>query len=173
MVRLRAVLEKAQAILKMFAITEPPVDVKWIAKQLGFLVVDYKFAEDTSAVLFIHKGTKAIGVNRAHAPVRQRFSVAHELGHYLGGHEDFTEHGEGEKIQVDGHFDPTDPQQRLEQEANQFAAELLMPEQIVKRELAKMGTLDAPALARKFQVSEQAMWIQLIALNLTPEQSTG
>ena len=168
MTRSKATVEKAHAILTMFSISDPPVDVDWIAKELGFAVVPYDFAEDTSAVLFVDKDSKAIGINERHAPVRQRFSVAHELGHYLSGHEDFTERGEGEKIRVDGRYDPTDPEQRLEQEANDFAAELLMPVHMVKKELAEMGKLDAPVLAGKFQVSEQAMWIQLFTLGLTP-----
>lgn len=172
MPRSKATVGKAHAILEMFSVTEPPVDVNRIAEELGFVVMPHDFSEDTSAVLFIEDGTKAIGVNRSHALVRQRFSVAHELGHYLSGHEDFTERGEGEKINVDGQFNPADPQQRLEQEANEFAAELLMPGHMVKEELARMGSLDGPALASKFNVSEQAMWIQLASLQLTPDYSS-
>ncbi|MCH7699027.1 MAG: ImmA/IrrE family metallo-endopeptidase [Chloroflexi bacterium] len=153
----------------MFGVHEPPVDVHKIAEQLDFLVVPYDFPDETSAVLYIHEGVKSIGVNQRHAPVRQRFSIAHELGHYLSGHEDYTERGEGEKIQVDGRFDPSDPQQRLEQEANDFAAELLMPEAMVKEEMARMESFDATILARRFDVSEQALWIRLVGLGLAPE----
>jgi hypothetical protein len=59
--------------------------------------------------------------------VRQRFSIAHELGHYLCGHEDFPAEGRKEKIRVDGQSDFGDRQERLEMEATEFAAELLMP----------------------------------------------
>ena len=165
MIRSKASRQKAQNILEMFAIQDPPIDVELIARQLGFTVLPYDFPEETSAVLLIDEGTKVIGVNKSHAPTRRRFSIAHELGHYLSGHEDFTE-GRGEKIKVDGQFDFTDRQQRLEQEANEFAAELLMPERMIKKDVAAAGRLDAAALAQRYQVSEQAMWIQLIDLKL-------
>jgi Zn-dependent peptidase ImmA (M78 family) len=168
MIRSKASRQKAANILEMFGVTAPPVDVHRIAQELGFLIVPYEFGEDTSALLLIREDAKVIGVNQSDAPVRVRFSIAHELGHYLSGHEDFSARGKEEKIHIDGRFDWTDPQQRQEQEANEFAAELLMPEHLLKWELANLGKLDANELARKFNVSEQAMWIQLVDLKLTP-----
>jgi Zn-dependent peptidase ImmA (M78 family) len=62
-----------------------------------------------------------------------------------------------------------DPQNRQETEANEFASELLMPEPFLRRDVADAG-LDVPALAKRYQVSEQAMWIQLIDHKIVGER---
>lgn len=166
--RSKYVRQQARSVLEMVGIAEPPVDVHRIAKTLGFLVLTQEFPDDTSAILYIEGDVKGIGVNGLHAPTRQRFSLAHELGHYLSGHEDF---GGGERIHVDSTFDYSDPQQRQEMEANEFAAELLMPEPMLRRDLGEFG-LDAVRLAKRYEVSEQAMWIQLIDLKLAAQYSS-
>jgi len=154
--------EKARAILQVTGIKEPPVDVNQVAERLGFKVLPFDFPDDTSAVLLIDGNVRSIGVNRRHALVRQRFSVAHELGHYLCGHEDFSDEYH---VKVEGRPIFVDPEYRQELEANEFAAELLMPEFMLRKDFQKIG-LDVTALAKKYQVSEQAMWIQLINLGL-------
>lgn len=171
MIRSRVSRDRASNILEMYRITAPPVPVEDIAQELGFVVVPHDFPEDTSAVLLIRPEGKVIGVNQSHAPVRQRFSIAHELGHYLNGHEDYSHHeSRPERIQVDARYNMTDPEQRLEIEANEFAAELLMPTAMLKRDVAAAAKLDAGDLAKRYSVSEQAMWIQLIDLKLAPGQ---
>jgi Zn-dependent peptidase ImmA (M78 family) len=57
-----------------------------------------------------------------------------------------------------------------ENEANEFAAELLMPESFLRADLPQYG-LDVPALAKRYRVSEQAMWIQLMDLELANQYS--
>jgi hypothetical protein len=157
---------RAQAIIDMFHVEKAPVDVVYIAKGLGFEVHDYPFVEESvSAVLIIEGGVRGIGVNKASAPTKKRFSIAHEIGHYLLGHGDFAD---SEKTFEDGAYNYADPQNRQESEANEFAAELLMPERLLRQDLAELGR-DVPALAKKYQVSEQALWIQLINLHLASE----
>jgi Zn-dependent peptidase ImmA (M78 family) len=154
--------DKAQNVLRMFGITAPPVDVERIAAELGFLVIPYDFPDDTAAVLFIEEGVKAIGVNRLHAHAQTRFSIAHELGHYLSGHEDFHHDS---RLLVDRRTRRGGVQAQQEREADRFAAELLMPEVLLRADLAGAGgRIDAPALARRYGVTEQALWIQLIDL---------
>jgi Zn-dependent peptidase ImmA (M78 family) len=110
-----------------------------------------------------------IGVNELHAHVRQRFTIAHEVAH-LALHED--------ALYVDGlvrrdqrsslAFDPQ------EIEANAFAAELLMPRHHVLHELHERvpeGGIADPQklvrqLAKRFDVSEQAMEFRLVNLGL-------
>ena len=167
MIKSKEARRRAEAILEMLKISQAPIDVFAIAKQLGFEVVEYDFPDDTSAALVIDEDIKAIGINKNHALTRQRFSVAHELGHFLQGHGDFAN---SQKTFEDGSFNYADPQNRQELEANEFAAELLMPSMILKKE-PELTTLDVPSLAKKYQVSEQALWIQLINLHLVnPEQ---
>jgi Zn-dependent peptidase ImmA (M78 family) len=157
--------EKAHSILQMTGIKEPPVDVNMVSDRLGFRVIPFDFPDDTSAVLLIEGKVRSIGVNSRHGIVRQRFSVAHELGHYLSGHEDFSgEH----HLKIEGRPIYEDPEYRQELEANEFAAELLMPRFILKKDVQEIG-LDITALAQKYKVSEQAMWIQLINLGFADE----
>jgi Zn-dependent peptidase ImmA (M78 family) len=58
----------------------------------------------------------------------------------------------------------------LEREANQFAAELLMPEHLVRQAALEEGA-DARRLADRFDVSIQAMHLRLRRLGLVSRQS--
>lgn len=162
MIRSRLAREKAHNILSMYKIIEPPVDVIKIANMLGFQIIPFDFPEMTSAVIRIKGTSKVIGINKKQVEVRQRFSIAHELGHYLSGHVNFTHE---KKIFVEQDKKYLDPQHRQEEEANEFAAELLMPEFMLKKDVLE-NKLDAVNLAKKYNVSEQAMLIQLINLKL-------
>lgn len=166
MIRSRLAREKAHNILSMYKIIDPPVDVIKVSNLLGFKVVPFDFPETLSAVIKIGGTKKIIAVNKNKPEVRQRFSIAHELGHYLSGHDNFS-HGE---TFIDRDKKYLDPHHREEEEADEFAAELLMPEFILKKDV--LGhKLDAVELAKKYNVSEQAMWLQLINLKLAVEQS--
>lgn len=167
MIRSKLAREKAHNILTMFKITEPPVNVISIAEGLGFKVVPHDFPDTMSATIVIENGIKAIGVNKSHPIVRQSFSIAHELGHYLSGHDDFS-YEKKTFIEKDKRY--LDPSHRVEEEADEFAAELLMPEFMLKKDVLE-NKLDIPSLAKKYKVSEQAMTIQLINLKLLPKIS--
>lgn len=167
MIRSRLAREKAHGILKMYRVSTSPVDVVDIAGKLGFKVSPFPFPDTISAVIRTEGSKKVIGVNQKHPETRQRFSIAHELGRYLSGHENFShEHN----IFVDRDKKYLDPHHRDEEEADEFAAELLMPEYMLKVDVLEKK-MSAPDLANKYNVSEQAMWIQLINLKLAAEQS--
>jgi Zn-dependent peptidase ImmA (M78 family) len=104
----------------------------------------------------------------AAAPLRRRFTIAHEIGHLVL-------HAPGGTAAVFCRV--TDPlviaANRIEREANRFAAELLMPEDLVRAEAARVGP-DRAALADLFQVSAPAMGWRLLNLGLAtsrPDQS--
>lgn len=166
MIRSRLAREKAHNILSMYKITEPPVDVKKIANSLGFRVISFDFPETISAVIKIEGTKKVIAHNKNKSEVRQRFSIAHELGHYLSGHDNFSHERE---TFVDRDKKYLDPHHRDEEEADEFAAELLMPEFMLKKAVLE-DKLNAIFLAKKYNVSEPAMWLQLINLKLAVEQ---
>jgi Zn-dependent peptidase ImmA (M78 family) len=147
--------ELADKALSTVGFNEPPVSVEKIAEKVGFKIIPFEFHNNLSAVL--KKKQSVIGVNKNHHPLRQRFSIAHELGHYLLGHE-----GHDDESFVDEEFDKPIPH---EKEANIFAAALLMPKRSVMEDAEKNG-LDIKRMARLFQVSEQAMTIRLLELNL-------
>ncbi len=117
-------------------------------------------------------------ITRGVAPVRQRFTIAHELGHLLI-HRYLTPHADG-RYQVRFRNEKSaSGSVREEIEANQFAAELLMPERDV-RHLAirlRLDVLDSDAdkeavrklmsAARRFQVSVQALTFRIANLGMT------
>src|SRR3989338_6821566 len=61
-----------------------PVNVEEVARGYGLEVVEFAFHEKISGLLKKEQGI--IGVNKTHHPVRRRFTIAHELGHFLLGH---------------------------------------------------------------------------------------
>lgn len=158
--------QKANDLLAMVKAKSPPVDVEKIAEELGFLVVPYPFSDKNRGILHIdpEKGDKAIGVNENHPKVMQRFTIAHELGHYLNGHQHY------EKTFIDDETRFFDPHFKQEQEVDLFAAELLMPKKWLEKDVQELG-LDAKKLAEKYEVSEQAMWIRLTSLRLAQKYS--
>lgn len=109
-------------------------------------------------------------------PARTRFSIAHELGHFeLHRHADaLWSCGSGDMSATGGAAaSPSGPAHRhsktkemIECEANEFAAELLMPEAFIQPELAK----EPPSLARikdlaaRYQASLSAMSTRFVEL---------
>jgi Zn-dependent peptidase ImmA (M78 family) len=122
------------------------------------------FNDDLSGMIYIKDGVPIIGVNSLHHPHRQRFTIAHELGHLELHREMITS-----EVHVDKDFpvlmrDPKSARgtEKVEIEANQFAAELLMPEALIKQALESEPfdiDDDRPIeeLAKKFRVSRQAL----------------
>jgi len=163
--------EEAERLIKLYAL-EPPIDVMALAERLGINVQIRPF-EDNLSGLVVAANEEAveeavIGVNSNHARVRQRFTIAHEIGH-------FVLHKSEKKFFVDeaSHFfreSHSPAEAALEREANAFAAALLMPEAAV-RELAGdyVDIHDEAAirrLAREFAVSPQALMIRVSNLQL-------
>jgi len=105
-----------------------------------------------------------------HAPVRRRFTIAHELGHLVLQRDDLFHVDEKFPVAFRSE-DSSKAHSPFEVEANQFAAELLMPEKLLMRDVAKLPLgLDVEEaiaeLARRYEVSEQAMTIRLSALGV-------
>src|SRR5437870_1438636 len=71
----------ATALLMNIDISKAPSPIGRIAKQLGAHIHYYPFDEEISGMIHIRDGEPIIGVNPLRHPHRQRFSVAHELGH--------------------------------------------------------------------------------------------
>jgi Zn-dependent peptidase ImmA (M78 family) len=160
----------AHQVLERANITSPPVDVNSIAKLENVDVFRKEIDADISGVLKIDENARAsILVNQDHHMNRQRFTIAHELGHY------FLHNQPG--IHVDKVFlrDPAASEglHLREIEANRFAAELLMPEFLLVKSLEKQLSIsrDNPLIdpsdeilqemAQEFQVSKHAMSIKL------------
>lgn len=158
---------QAVQILKTLKIAQPPVPLEQIAQYAGVEVL-YKPAEqDISGFVYRHDNEVVIGINEDHPPTRQRFTLAHELGHLLLHDKDFfIDHFE--KFRNVKSSQAVDPD---EIEANAFAAELLMPEEFIFRDISQLDdnlTVDAAIkqLADRYFVSEKSMRIRLNHLGL-------
>jgi Zn-dependent peptidase ImmA (M78 family) len=160
---------KAEALVQRLNVGGPPVDVIHIAEGLGIRVVKTQLGNSVSGALLTREGQPTILIERGHSRKRQRFTIAHEIGHYWLGHQ----FEPGEQVHVDGAVSmrnerSTEGTDQKEIEANQFAASLLMPRAMLDEELRRSGGVVTEAmvteLANKFDVSEQAMTIRLGAL---------
>jgi Zn-dependent peptidase ImmA (M78 family) len=161
--------EQAQQILARGVYT-PPIDVHQVARDLGLVVIEQDLEDHISGLLVIKDSQGTIAVNKSHHLNRQRFSIAHEIGHYVL-------HAPGGGVFIDAtpvFFRDTISQEGRSLEeiaANTFAAELLMPHaqllEILRRE--PLDAFDDGALRRvagMFGVSAQALTIRLTRLGL-------
>jgi len=146
---------KIKSILDKLKISEAPIPIEKVANLFSLEVVYYpKFPDSVSGTIIKDEELHAIGVNANHPKVRQRFTIAHELGHYIMGHD--------ENSILDDSFDKNTDKER---EANKFASELLMPYNFLKSDIEK-DRHDIPSLAKRYEVSEQAMSIRLLETSL-------
>jgi len=126
--------------------------------------------DQISGATLYDKGEFTVLVNASKPGTRQHFSLGHELGHYFL-HADVLKE---EKAIIDSEDALAGPRilfraentsnERLEREANAFAASLLMPAELVHEGWKGVG--DIEKLAQIFQVSVVAMSIRLTELGL-------
>jgi Zn-dependent peptidase ImmA (M78 family) len=146
--------EMAKKVLKKYAVTQPGTPLEEIAKGESLEILYRKWPNSVGGLLL--RKNRIIGVNSNHHPHRQRFSIAHELGHYFLNHrlDDYEKN-----ITLD---DPAagDDFSRIQNiEADEFANELLVPLPIIKESYKTIK--DVKALAAMFNVSLEVMFIAL------------
>jgi Zn-dependent peptidase ImmA (M78 family)/DNA-binding XRE family transcriptional regulator len=154
----------ANELLEAAGIDGKPVPVLELAEMCGAMVILEDFPDELSGLVFAERGGAVIGVNQNHHTNRQRFSIAHELGHLVFGHH---RTGADQQLHIDISVDQGAPpgyDWREERMANDFAAELLMPRKFVA--MAHSPSRDSRDLARQFEVSELAMTYRLANLGL-------
>src|SRR5712692_8642293 len=82
--RERLIVQKALRLLSETGVKAAPVNVEKIAASLGIDVRKSPTDDDISGFLFRQpRGRTVIGVNTLHHPNRQRFTIGHEIGHFL------------------------------------------------------------------------------------------
>jgi Zn-dependent peptidase ImmA (M78 family) len=101
-----------------------------------------------------NRSQKTIRINKKHHPLRQRFSLAHELGHICLDHDLIL----SDRIEEEG------INAEFEKEANEFASELLMPIDMFKKAFRANPNLEV--LADTFQVSTTAVSVRALKLHL-------
>jgi Zn-dependent peptidase ImmA (M78 family) len=174
---------RVQKLLTDFNVRAAPVPVDKIAKGLGAQLRFSPLDDELSGMIYISEGTPIIGINSLHHPNRQRFSISHEIGH-LVLHRPLISgkvHVDKEfRVPVVLHRDSTSAlgTDTIEVQANQFAAELLMPTawfvdalQSKAFDIDNEGPLEE--LARKFRVSRQALEFRIRNLAIANAQTAG
>ena len=155
--------ELADAVLTAGGVAEPPVDVADLASKLGAATLSWSLDDAIAGIVMELPDGPAIAVNSGHPRGRQRFTLAHELGHLLLGH---LRTVYVDVAAVDGLQRLTKRSAAVEHDANMFAANLLMPEPWVRE--AWTQTSDTRRIADWFDVSEIAMGYRLMGLSLSP-----
>ncbi len=158
-----------EKLLQQAGVDTPPVPVEHIAHQCGAQIQYAPYEGDLSGLLFRNKEQIIIGLNSLDPKVRQRFAIAHELGH-LALHE-------GQELHIDRTFSASRGQgaskrvDRIEDEANDFATNLLIPTSMIKVDLKgkpvdfSNGEVMA-GLASRYKVGLEIMVYRLMKLNL-------
>lgn len=153
----------ALALRQRLAVGDDAIDLEDVAARRGALVFRHPFGADAPDGMYVFDGTDAIVLVNASKPAqRQRFTLAHELGH----HELHRVRGPLQLVDVDvsstvGPGGVKDPD---EVAANAFAAHLLLPrttlvQAIGTRRNRGVTPDDVVELVRRFRVSwEAACW---------------
>jgi len=176
MVRRKYIQNLVEGLLSNFSVSENngPINVKEIAESMGVHVQSSDTKDNVSGFLYRDTNTGAvIGVNSDQNENRQRFTIAHELGHFLLH--------EGEPFFIDDNFfkinlrdnKSSKGSDTIEIEANYFAAELLMPRLILEKKLESIKNIDVindeensplSEIATSLGVSKQALTYRLANL---------
>ncbi len=180
--RIRQIVER---LLAEANVNTPPVPVEDLIHRQRITIARKRLDDETSGFVYVDPKTKAnfIGLNVSHTKTRQRFTLAHELGHFL-----MHRRSGGGTL----HVDESDFFVRFrgphsgngssgeEQEANAFAAELLMPSSFLERDVRKIrdglslsDDTVIRALANRYGVSQQALSFRLVNLRLLDVAAFG
>lgn len=147
------------------------LDLEKVCDSLNIRFLEAEFDDDRHSGYLIKNGDSwTIIVNRTDSPKRKRFTVAHELGHYFSYiNNSFS------KTVIDSNdgvlqdyavfareSNPSDETKKMEIEANQIAAHILMPEGQVRKLAEERKNVEEMAMF--FGVSESAMTFRLVNL---------
>jgi Zn-dependent peptidase ImmA (M78 family) len=141
---------QARRLLSDLKIDEPPIALEQVARGCG-LEVEYVHKPKGFFGQLIRE-RRLIEVQDDVHPNRQRFTLAHEIGHYVLGHDPTWSVFDSRSIE--------NPKRVNEKQADIFASELLMSEPQLRKQWTELNK-DYKLMARKFGVSEEAMFLRL------------
>ncbi|MEK4035828.1 ImmA/IrrE family metallo-endopeptidase [Methylocystis sp. IM3] len=136
-----------------------PVNVSGLAKTLGLRVIDANIGDASGKIERDLDGGYLITINARHSETRKRFTLAHEIAHYI-----LHRHLIGDGI-VDSALYRSDRGDAVERQANSYAASILMPAPLVD-EKWKAGADTPELLAKAFHVSPTVAEIRIKELRL-------
>jgi Zn-dependent peptidase ImmA (M78 family) len=151
---------RAERILAEHRIESVPVPIEKVLEKFNIQIAKAP-SKDFSGILIRKSDGAMVGINSSEPKTRQRFSLGHELGHFLLH--------ESEDTFVDHRNTNSAVHTSREQEADMFAAALLMPRNLLKKDIKEIpgGTFTeekAKLLADKYGVSESAMKVRIFNL---------
>jgi len=160
----KALIDTPEKLLKF---AEPqeldpvPLNVAAVAEKLGIRIEYVSLENDLSGILYKDEKDDSwvMQVNEDHHPNRQRYTIAHELGH-------FCLHRHLRRRFEDKIFFRGGEANKPEWQANDFASAILMPEQKF-REKVRSGMTTVDKLAKEFQVSTLALRIRAKTLGMS------
>lgn len=155
--------EEVNKLLAQYGAGKFPVPVIEIATRLGIKVLsDPDYHRGGNGHIEIdEQGNASIIVNENQPPVRKRFTIAHEIAHFIFDKDYLKEHGA-----IDRNGNAADPSYRgRERRANYFAAHLLMPEEQFVEQFLALD--DIEKVADYFSVSRDAARFRAINTGLT------
>lgn len=148
-----------QDVFETLPFTTPPVNLEEIAKFFGISIREGTFHNDSVLGLY-KRDAKLIFVASSSSKSRKRFTIAHELGHFFLHRDMKQEIFNRKKLASISNG----PLSSTEQEANWFAAGLLMPREATR--LYWQDTKDIGDFASIFRVSNSAAAFRLKNLSL-------
>jgi len=165
--------EQAKQILRDSGAYRFPVPIERVAEHLGLKIEASLMDDKMSGILVVENRRGAIAYNHSHSYVRQRFTIGHEIGHFILHVKKSTQ----SRLFIDQYVayrrnDQSSTVNDVEEgQANAFSAALLMPADLVTDEILRNDydlddEEDQKALAKRFNVSAPAMSIRLAYLGL-------
>ena len=139
--------------------SQAPVNLQAIANDLGVNILHADLGEDIAGVvrkdlMFGGSSGYLILVNSRDGTNRQRFTIAHELAHFLL-HKEYIGDGIKENALYRSNLSNS-----MERQANRLAANILMPRILVDKLMSQYKG-DITLVAKKLQVSQEALKILL------------
>lgn len=157
--------EKAIEIYRKYKSTMPFNVVKF-ANEIGIDVYTDDLPSNVSGKIEKNDGKFVCTINKKNSVNRQIFTIAHELGHYFSHQDWFQQNNSIEEKEVlystfrkDQPQEYSQKQKEMEKEANEFAAELLMPAELIRDKWQELKNIQK--MARYFGVSIESMSIRL------------
>lgn len=143
-----------------------PLDISEVVENIFKIKIIYKdLGKSASGFLEKIDNQWCIYVNRYESLQRQRFTIAHELGHFLYHNDEYANAVAPMHDQV---FFRDENTNHMERQANDFASDLLMPEDIFNQYIQD-GINTISALADKFNLSTPAVKYRAYKLGLISE----
>lgn len=138
-----------------------PLDVTGVAKKLGIRIKHVSLKGDLSGIFYKDEENNSwvMCINKNHHPNRQRYTIAHELGH-------FCLHRHFKHVFEDKIFFRGGKSSKVEWQANDFASAILMPEREF-RNTVEEDTRKIDEVAKKFRVSTLALRIRAKNLGMS------